>query len=513
MQKAKSTILIVDRNVSLLMEVKDDLKQNFIEAIGLSTFSNSKAGVLSYISIFENLWRITELLEELSSANQKLQKQDTLQKEFVHIAAHELRNPIQPILALSQILKDYTNKYYKEQNNLLDVIYRNSKRLERLSGDILDMTRIESNILQLKKEKFDLDEFLNQVVTDYRYSLEKYHHHTNGEMENSIDLKYSHFSNDEIFLMVEWDKERLNQVIFNLLDNAFRFTKEATAVDKQKKGEIIVSCDVFNNDYAVVKVNDNGLGIDSEILPKLFTKFASKSKNGTGLGLYICKNIIESFGGRIWVENEGEGEGEGEDSNKNHYHHHHQQQQYDFSKHDPITTNKNKGTTIAFSIPLVDSNLITSKNNKPKETETSNLKSSYEQNNNTQKKILIIDDEYDLTMTYKIGLESNGFIADTNNDPIDALSEYKPDYYDLVLIDIRMPEMNGLELYNEIKKIDKNANICFITAYDTDNNTLKQIDMSASSSKEIENMCIIKKPIEIEKLIDLINKKIDKEKK
>jgi two-component system, OmpR family, response regulator ChvI len=281
-------------------------------------------------------------------------------------------------------------------------------------------------------------------------------------------------------------------------------------VDKQKKGEIIVSCDVFNNDYAVVKVNDNGLGIDSEILPKLFTKFASKSKNGTGLGLYICKNIIESFGGRIWVENEGEDK----DSNKNHHHqHHHQQQQYDFSKHDPITTNKNKGTTIAFSIPLVDSNLITSKNNKLKETETSNLKSSYEQNNNTQKKILIIDDEYDLTMTYKIGLESNGFIADTNNDPIDVLSEYKPDYYDLVLIDIRMPEMNGLELYNEIKKIDKNANICFITAYDTDNNTLKQIDMSSSSSKEIENICIIKKPIEIEKLIDLINKKIDKEKK
>jgi hypothetical protein len=127
MQDSKSTILIADRNVSLLMEVRDDLKQNFFEAIGLSTYSNSKAGILSYISIFENLWKITELIEELSSANQKLQKQDILQREFVHIAAHELRNPIQPILALSQILKDYTNKYYKEQNDLLDVIYRNSE--------------------------------------------------------------------------------------------------------------------------------------------------------------------------------------------------------------------------------------------------------------------------------------------------------------------------------------------------------------------------------------------------
>ncbi len=153
MQDSKSTILIADRNVSLLMEVRDDLKQNFFEAIGLSTYSNSKAGILSYISIFENLWKITELLEELSSANQKLQKQDILQREFVHIAAHELRNPIQPILALSQFLKDYTNKYYKEQNDLLDVIYRNSKRLEKLSEDILDITRIESNIVQIEKRK------------------------------------------------------------------------------------------------------------------------------------------------------------------------------------------------------------------------------------------------------------------------------------------------------------------------------------------------------------------------
>ena len=261
MQDSKSTILIADRNVSLLMEVRDDLKQNFFEAIGLSTYSNSKAGILSYISIFENLWKITELLEELSSANQKLQKQDILQREFVHIAAHELRNPIQPILALSQILKDYTNKYYKEQNDLLDVIYRNSKRLEKLSEDILDITRIESNIVQLKKEKFDLVEFLNQIVTDYRRFLEKYHN-ADGEIKNSINLKFLSISNDDA-MVVEWDKERLNQVILNLLDNAYRFTKEA--VDDQKKGEIIVSCNTYNNDYAIIKVKDNGPGIDNEI--------------------------------------------------------------------------------------------------------------------------------------------------------------------------------------------------------------------------------------------------------
>ena len=148
--------------------MKDDENQNFFEAIGLSTYSNSKAGILSYISIFKNLWKVTELLEELSLANLKLHKQDELQKEFVHMAAHELRNPIQPIIALSQFLKGYVDKYYKEQNDILDVIYRNSKRLKRLSEDILDITRLESNTIHFKKEKFDIDIFLETVISDYQ---------------------------------------------------------------------------------------------------------------------------------------------------------------------------------------------------------------------------------------------------------------------------------------------------------------------------------------------------------
>jgi DNA-binding response OmpR family regulator len=120
-----------------------------------------------------------------------------------------------------------------------------------------------------------------------------------------------------------------------------------------------------------------------------------------------------------------------------------------------------------------------------------------------------MDDEYDLTMTYKVGLEFTGFIVDTYNDPIEALYEFIPNYYDLLLIDIRMPEMNGLEFYNKIKKKDENAKVYFISAYDVDNSTLKQIDLLSSIEKE--NKCIIKKPIEIDKLIDLVNKKIDKD--
>jgi len=422
MQGTKSTIVIVDRNVSLLMEVKDDKKQNFLEAIGLSTYSNSKAGILSYISIFENLWRITELLEELSLANLKLQKQDILQKEFVHIAAHELRNPIQPIIALSQFLKGYVDKYYKEQNDVLDVIYRNSKRLERLSEDILDITRIESNTIHIKKEEFNLDIFLENVVSDYQYTLRKFP--TSLDNEDIISIKFLPLTTD--LKIVEWDKEKLNQVVFNLLDNACRFSMENNA----KTGEVNVTCETFK-DYALVKIIDNGPGIDPEVLPKIFTKFASKSKNGTGLGLFICKNLIESFGGKIWV-----------------------QSSYTMQKQDNISKdiypfnhlNEDKGTTIVFSIPL---NLKINNNHKTNIIDNNQKSKNH---NNKPRKILILDDESDLTITYRIGLESIGFKVDAYNDPIEALSKFIPNYYDLLLLDIRMPKMNGLEFYTCIKK-------------------------------------------------------------
>src|SRR6188472_348428 len=136
MTETKATILVVDRKASLVMELRDDSKTTFDEAIGLSTYSNSKAGVLSYVAIFENLWVQSDLYE-------KLKTNDKMQKEFINVAAHELRTPIQPILSLSQILlsKKGDIEQYRE---LLDAIKRNSKRLQRLTENILDVTKIES---------------------------------------------------------------------------------------------------------------------------------------------------------------------------------------------------------------------------------------------------------------------------------------------------------------------------------------------------------------------------------
>jgi two-component system, OmpR family, sensor histidine kinase VicK len=272
-----ATILVVDRKASLVMEIRDNSKTNFDEAIGPSTYSNSKAGVLSYVGIFERLWIQTELYE-------KLKESEKLKDDFVNIAAHELRTPIQPILGLTQILRSRIKD--NQQQQLLDTILRNAQRLQRLTQDILDVNRIESKSLDLNKELFNLNEMISNTIADYNRVIKEH---------KDIILKLE-FTGHKEDIFIEADKSRINQVISNLLSNAIKFTKEGT----------ITTAVVPNNNEIIVSVNDTGSGIDSEVLPKLFTKFSTtttKSKTGTGLGLFISKNIIEAHAGRIWGKN------------------------------------------------------------------------------------------------------------------------------------------------------------------------------------------------------------------
>jgi two-component system sensor histidine kinase VicK len=283
--QTKVTILIVDKKYSLAVELKDDTKQTSNEAIGLATYSNSQSTVLSYASIFESLWTQTELY-------QKLKEADKIKDEFINVAAHELRTPIQPILGLADVLRSKL-RHGKQEEEYLDVIIRNAKRLERLSEDILDITRIESKSLGLKKELFNLSEMILSAIADSNNQVAKENKDTNLKLE-FIDSK------EDIF--IEADKGRINQVISNLLSNAIKFTNEGTV-------SVSVAL-VPNNNEIVVSISDTGLGIVSDILPRLFTKFATKSTTGTGLGLFISKSIIEAHGGKIWGKNnypEGKG--------------------------------------------------------------------------------------------------------------------------------------------------------------------------------------------------------------
>jgi signal transduction histidine kinase len=275
---SRITIMLVDRKECMIIEVKDDTKEDSYTAIGLSVYSNSKSIVVSYVSIFESLWRQTELYEQLKI-------HDKMQKEFINITAHELRTPVQSLLVLTEVL--YSKVKDIEEHKLLDSTIKSAKRLQRLSNDILDVTRIESKSLELNKKQFKLNNVILDVMTDLKSQI----------VNDKVELSSSQSTQD---IFVKADKERITQVISNLLNNAIKFTEE---------GIILISTEVKDNGYVFVTVKDTGQGLHHDILPRLFSKFASKSFQGTGLGLFISKNIVEAHGGKIWAENNSDGRG------------------------------------------------------------------------------------------------------------------------------------------------------------------------------------------------------------
>ena len=277
------TIVVVDKKESLVFEKTDDTKENFIEAVGMATYSNSKPTVVSYISIFESLWTQVDLYEQLKT-------HDKMQKEFINIASHEMKTPTQAIIGYADLI----HKHPEKREDMMQSISRNAVRLQRLTNDILDVTRIDSHTLNLHKEKFNIGNLLAYIVQDYVGYIEK-------ENQN-VKLFYNFKQDINDPLPIDADEDRITQVISNLLNNAIKFTS------KKREGVISVSAE-RKKEEVIVSIKDTGEGINPEILPRLFTKFATRSFSGTGLGLYISKSIVEAHGGKMWAENNPDGEG------------------------------------------------------------------------------------------------------------------------------------------------------------------------------------------------------------
>ena len=276
--------MIVDREKLFRAELRENSAEKFSDAIGFTLYSNSKLSVESFRSVFDLLWNERMI-------NEQLQKTDELQKEFIHIAAHELRNPIQPILALSEIIRSKMTD--PEQVGMLDVTIRNARRLRRLTEDILDVSKIESQMpLQLNKEKFNLNGFLINVVSEFKDEISKDSRYESKFIKSNISIEL--VPSEYKTINVEADKSRINQVLSNLLSNAVKFTEV---------GKITVATKKTEDGYVMITVKDEGPGIDPEIRSRLFTKFTTRSFSGTGLGLFISKAIIEAHGGKIWAEN------------------------------------------------------------------------------------------------------------------------------------------------------------------------------------------------------------------
>jgi signal transduction histidine kinase len=269
---------------------------------------------------------LDESNKQLALANEQLTMHDKMQKEFINVAAHELKTPIQPIISLAEHLKnsrkldpraesmyDKTgegqSQKQRQQDELIDVIIRNARRLRRLAENILDVTKIETQSLLIKKEHFDLNNLIINIITDFGNQIARENKDIKLTFVSNGTLVENEFT-DKIF--VHADKDRISQVISNLINNAVKCTKAGTitiVVDGRKEHDL--SNDAESQEV-IVSVKDTGSGVDPEILPRLFTKFATKSQSGTGLGLFISKNIIESHGGKIWLE-----DGNGQNNNNN----------------------------------------------------------------------------------------------------------------------------------------------------------------------------------------------------
>ena len=268
----------------------------FINIIGLALSS-----IQYNRGLRESNRRLKESNELVSQQYEKVKESEKMKNEFINIAAHELRTPIQPIIGLVDSI--YSNSKDEEQKELLEIIRRNAERLKRLTNNVLDVTRIESHSLNLDKEKLNLDAVISEIIKDYI---------TNKMKQKNVTIVYDYKNkdNNNNYLFVEADKDRLIQVICNLIDNALKYATSSPLITISLEKKERREREKENKKQVIVSIKDAGEGIPENILPKLFTKLTIRtSSSGTGLGLYISKNIIEAHGGKIWAENNPDGYG------------------------------------------------------------------------------------------------------------------------------------------------------------------------------------------------------------
>ncbi|HYF99560.1 MAG TPA: HAMP domain-containing sensor histidine kinase [Candidatus Saccharimonadales bacterium] len=327
--------LVVDRKESLVMELKHLQSERLIASIGFSIYSNSLPIVLSFASIFEVIYNQSFLFEQL-------RQEGELKDEFVNLAAHELRTPIMPIINGLEILEEKLGTRKSEFQKELDIITRNASRLEMLAESILQVSRIESGNFHINIEKnIDIHSLISQVIEDIHKKY-LYTDKLNGIMisflpfynigESNLGDGNTANSQEPLSLLVNCDPDKFRQVVFNLLDNAVRFTFQGkivvstllttvsdyfnkdSDVDNKSDDRDTVGDDNYNNPYneenksiefnkmVIVSVQNEGVGVDPKIKDQLFEKFATKSAQGTGIGLYLSKKIVEAHEGMIWME-------------------------------------------------------------------------------------------------------------------------------------------------------------------------------------------------------------------
>ena len=308
--RPQMSIVVVDKSKSIVVEPKESQSENALDYVGISSYSNSPHISKSYVTIFDTLWNYAEMFNLFEKSNEQLKNNDKMQREFIDIVAHELRTPLQSILGLTEVAKIRTRE--NDVKDLLETVSESGIRLRKFIEDILTTTKLEGLLGNDQREIFDLSNVIRDIVDNYNTRLQKMV--KSSSSQSSIkDIDFDLHGLKQVYL-VNANRLQISMVVSNILDNAINF------IPLKQKGLISISIEKKDT-MVIVKVKDNGEGIHPEILPRLFTKFATKSFYGSGLGLYTCKKIIGMHNGEIWGQNNPQDE---------------------------------KGATISFSLPLID---------------------------------------------------------------------------------------------------------------------------------------------------------------
>ncbi|MFP4449146.1 MAG: PAS domain S-box protein [Bacteroidales bacterium] len=397
---------------------------------------------IAVYGIYRNITQRIKNQKELKKAKQKAEEADRIKSAFLANMSHEIRTPMNAILGFARLLKEPSLN--KEQlHEYVDIINGRANHLLQIINDILDLSKIESDQLLISEEEFNLNQFLNEI-----YSLISNELKQAGKSDLDLYLRNG-LKEDEANIIS--DKTRLQQILFNLLNNALKYTKE---------GFIEFGYHLQNWEWGDLEffVRDTGIGIEEDRQSVIFDRFrqADESKTrefgGAGLGLSISKGLVGKLGGQMWVNSE-----------------------------------YGKGSVFYFTIPFKYKN----EKDKIVTLQSNNFSMSYNWENI---QILVVEDDMLSSKFLEAILEDTGASIVFTKDGNDALEEVKNNKVDIVLMDIQLPGMSGNETTRQIKEINMNIPVIAQTAH----------AMAEDKSKSMDAGCddYLTKPIDMQVLLD-----------
>lgn len=414
--------------------------EEYWEYSSIACVKNSKGVIIRFIAIKEDVTEKKKAELELIKAKEKAEESDRLKSSFLANISHEIRTPMNGILGFTNLLINDTTNNSGKKKLFADVIKSSTERLLRLLNNIIDFSKIEAGQINLNYEDFDIIQLLNDLINDAQVS--------GGPKMDKLKIRFINFEDEDNKLVVS-DKNRVQQVILNLLNNAIKYTRE---------GYIDISFKILHNNKIRIGIKDTGIGIAKEKQESIFEKFRQEDETvardfeGAGLGLSISKAIVEALGGNIFVQSE-----------------------------------KGKGSEFYFYIPYMPH---IEKNTEP-------TIEYFDGSITHNKSILIVEDEIPNRLFFEEVFSSLKNDIGYAIDGTDAINSYKKNNYDIVLMDIRLPDMNGIDVVKKIREINPNVKIIAQTAY----------AINGDEQYFLDNGCddYIAKPIEMDLLFKKIN--------